>query len=133
MKKKLYLFDTHALVFWCNQQSVSENFIKYFDKQDQSGSLLVSSISFWEAALLTKKGKLEIEDVESWKNELLANTNLVLIDPSASEMIKSVQLPNFHKDPFDRLLIVQANNNNAVLVTKDTIIKKYSVPVHWIY
>ena len=133
MKKKLYLFDTHALIFWCNKQSVSENFIKYFDKQDQSGNLLVSSISFWETALLTKKGKLEIEDVESWKNELLANTNLVLIDPSASEMIKSVQLPNFHKDPFDRLLIVQANNNNAVLVTKDTVIKKYSVPVHWIY
>lgn len=112
---------------------MSEDFIKYFDKQDQLGNLLVSSISFWEAALLTKKGKLEIKDVESWRNELLANTNLVLIDPSASEMIKSVQLPDYHKDPFDRLLIAQANNKKAALVTKDINIKKYSVPVHWIY
>jgi len=132
MKRKLYLFDTHALIFWCNKQSVSEDFINYFDKQDQFGNLLVSSISFWEAVLLTKKGKIEIEDVELWRDELLSNTNLVLIDPSASEMIKSVQLPDFHKDPFDRLLIAQANNNNAILVTKDTNIKKYSVPVYWI-
>jgi len=61
--------------------------------------LLVSSISFWEAALLNKKGKIEIKDVESWRNELLANTSLVLI--------------------------VQANNNKATLVTKDLNIKKY--------
>ena len=94
--------------------------------------MLVSSISFWEAALLNKKGKIEIKDVESWRNELLANTSLVLIVPSASEMIESVQLPDYHKDPFDRLLIVQANNNKATLVTKDLNIKKYSVPVYWI-
>ena len=132
MKRKLFLLDTHALIFWCNQQSVSEDFIKFFDKQDQLGNLMVSSISFWEIALLTKKGKLEITDVESWKNELFANTNLVLIEPSASEMIKSTQLPDIHKDPFDRLLIVQTNNNKATLVTKDVTIKKYSVPVCWI-
>ena len=48
-------------------------------------------------------------------------------------MIKSVQLPDYHKDPFDRLLIAQANNKKAALVTKDINIKKYSVPVHWIY
>lgn len=61
--------------------------------------MLVSSISFWEAALLNKKGKIEIKDVESLRNELLAHTSLVLI--------------------------VQANNNKATLVTKDPNIKKY--------
>ena len=49
-----------------------------------------------------------------------------------SEMIESVQLPNFHKDPFDRLLIVQANNKKAILVTKDPNIRKYSVAVFWL-
>ena len=132
MKRKLYLLDTHALIFWQNQESVSQDFIRYFDKQDQLGNLLVSSISFWETALLTKKGKLEIKDIESWKNELLANTNLVLINPSESEMIQSVHLPDFHKDPFDQLLIIQANKNGAVLVSKDENIQKYSVPVYWI-
>ncbi len=131
MKRKQYLFDTHALVFWYTRQSVSKEFIKYFDAQNNLGNLCISSISFWELALLTKKGKLQIEDVESWRIELLTSTNLVLLEPSSSEMIKSVLLPDFHKDPFDRLLIVQANNNNATLVTKDKNISKYSVPVFW--
>ena len=47
-------------------------------------------------------------------------------------MIKSVQLPDFLKDPFDRLLISQALSNNATLVTKDKIIQRYSVPTYWI-
>ena len=131
MRRNFYLFDTHALIFWRTRQSVSDEFIKYFDKQDQLGNLLVSSISFWETALLAKKGKIKVVDIQAWRNEILANTNLIQIEPTASEMIKSAQLPDFHKDPFDRLLIVQTNNNNATLVTKDSNIKKYSVPVHW--
>lgn len=131
MKRNLYLFDTHALIFWRTRKTVSDEFIKFFDQQDQIGNLFVSSISFWEMALLAKKGKIKVDDLEEWRNELLANTNLVEIYPSASEMINSVQLPDFHNDPFDRLLIEQALSNKATLVTKDTIIKKYQVPVYW--
>ena len=126
------MFDTHAFIALCNRQSVSDKFIKYFDKQEQLGNILVSAISFWEAALLVKKGRLELEDVELWRIQLFANTGLIFIEPTASEMIKSVQLPDFHRDPFDRLLIAQALNNKATLVTKDRIIKRYSVPTYWI-
>lgn len=131
MSAKKYLFDTHALIFWYTQVSVSSDFIKYFDKQNDLGNLFLSSISFWELALLAKKGKVEIEDVESWRIELLTNTNLVLLEPSASEMIQSVQLPDHHKDPFDRLLIIQANNNNASLISRDKSISQYDVSMFW--
>ena len=131
MKRNKYLFDTHALIFWYTRESVSKEFIKYFDKQNDLGNLFVSAISFWELALLTKRGKIEIYDVESWRIELLTNTNLVLLEPSVSEMIQSVQLPDHKNDPFDRLLVVQANNNNAVLVSKDSSIVKYDVSVFW--
>ena len=82
--------------------------------------------------LQKKKNRIKVDDIEAWRNEILANTNLIEIEPTASEMIESVQLPDFHKNPFDRLLIVQAINNKATLVTKDTNIQKYSVPVYWI-
>ncbi len=131
MKKTNYLLDTHALIFWHNKENVSEDFIKFFDKQEQQGCLYVSSISFWEVALLVKKGKIRIYDVHGWKNELLNNTNMHLVDPSASEMIDSTQLPNIHKDPFDRLLIAQAKHNNFLLVTKDDHIKEYEVETVW--
>ncbi len=131
-KKSLYLFDTHSLVFWSNKEIVSKEFIKFFDKQDQQCNLYVSSISFWEIALLVKKGKLEIEDIHAWKNELLKNTNIRLIHPSEAELIDSTLLPDYHNDPFDRALIAQTNHNNFKLVTKNEIIKKYKVPVFWI-
>ncbi len=54
------------------------------------------------------------------------------MDPSASAMIDSVLLPDIHKDPFDRLLIAQANQNHFLLVTKDQTIQKYEVETFWI-
>jgi len=46
-------------------------------------------------------------------------------------MIDSVSLPDHHKDPFDRLLIAQANRRNMTLVTRDTDIAKYDVSLFW--
>jgi len=132
VKKGAFLFDTHALIFWNNRESVSEEFILFFDEQLQRGNLYISSISFWEIALLTKKNRLEIENVEVWKEEILTNSNIQLIEPSATEMINSTLLPDHHKDPFDRLLISQAKNNNLLLVTKDQEIQKYDLEICWI-
>lgn len=99
-------------------ETVSEDFINFFDKQEQQGCLYISSISFWEVALLVKRNKLAISDVHVWKNEILENTNIHLTDPSAAEMIDSVLLPDIHQDPFDRLLIAQAIRNNFRIVTR---------------
>jgi len=131
LKRDHYLFDTHALLFWSNQVAVSEDFVKFFDKQEQSGTLFVSTIAFWEIALLVKKGRLAISDVHAWVSELTNNTNIHLIEPSASEMIDSTLLPDHHKDLFDRLLIAQANHHNLILVTQDRDIAKYDVKHFW--
>jgi len=131
VKKEAYLLDTHALVFWNNKESVSEDFIVFFDSQVQKGQLYVSSISFWEIALLVKKGRMSMPDVHAWKNEILSNTNIRLIEPSVSEMINSTLLPDYHKDPFDRLLIAQANQNSLLIVTKDSNIDQYDVGTFW--
>lgn len=132
MKRNAYLFDTHALLFWNNREFVSEGFITFFDDQAQKGCVYVSSISFWEIALLVKKGRVSMSDVHAWKNEILSNTDIRLVEPSASEMIYSTLLPDYHKDPFDRLLIAQARQNNLVFVTKDKEIQQYEVEVFWI-
>ena len=93
MKRDRYLFDTHALIFWSNKSSVSDEFIKFFDAQDRRGVLFVSPISFWEIAFLVQKGRLAMADIHAWKNELLNHTNIHLLDPSAAEMIDSTRLP----------------------------------------
>ena len=129
---KRYLFDTHGLLFWSARESVSNEFITFFDKEEQKGNLLVSSISFWEIALLVKKGKIAISDMHRWKDEILNYTNIKLVDPTASEMIDSTLLRDLHKDPFDRLLIAQAREMKAILVTRDALVQQYDIPTFWI-
>ena len=132
MKRDRYLFDTHALIFWSNKASVSDEFIKFFDAQDRRGVLFVSPISFWEIAFLVQKGRLAMADIHAWKNELLNHTNIHLLDPSTAEMIDSTRLPPYHKDPFDRLFITQANRHDLILVTQDQDIQKYDVAYMWL-
>lgn len=126
-----YLLDTHALIFWAESTEMSGEFIHFLDEQQSLGRLYVSSISFWEAALLVKKGRIEVADVHAWKNDVLNNTNLQLLEPSATEMIDSVALPDHHKDPFDRLLVAQARRRNMTLVTRDAELSAYEVSRFW--
>jgi PIN domain nuclease of toxin-antitoxin system len=127
----IYLFDTHALLFWATKTSVSQDFINFFDAKARRGDLMISSVSFWELALLSKVGRIHIKDIHSWRIDLINNAHIKEIDPTAKDMIDSTLLPPHHKDPFDRLLIAQAKNNKALFVSKDMIMKKYPVKVLW--
>lgn len=131
MTDRRYLLDTHTLIFWAETTEISAEFIDFLDEQQALGRLFVSSISFWEAALLVKKGRIAVADVHAWKNDLLGNTNLQMIDPTADEMIESTALPDHHKDPFDRLLIAQALRRDMLLVTRDADIQQYAAPCFW--
>ena len=132
MTLKRYLLDTHALIFWSSKEWVSQDFLDFLDQQTEKGNVFVSSISFWEAALLSKKKKIKINNIHEWKSGLLENTNVRIINPSASDMIDSTLLPAHHKDPFDRLLIVQAFRHKAIFVTKDTSFLSYSIDTFWV-
>ena len=73
-----FLLDTHAIVHW--QKSVRRRCRRRFagdlDVASRSGRVLVSTAAFWEIALLARKGRIEIDDVPSWKNEFLAATGV---------------------------------------------------------
>jgi len=132
LKQKNYLLDTHALVSWVEKKEVSPDFIEFFDMQGKKGKVLISSASIWEIALLKKKGRLDVDDLYQWKDDILAHSLAKMLDPSVADMIDSTLLPDYHKDPFDRLLIAQALNSKAVLVTRDKEISKYSVEIFWL-
>ncbi len=129
---KQYLLDTHALVFWRHKIDVSEKFIHFFDLQAREGNLFCSAINFWEIALLHKKGRIEISNIEKWYTDLQTFSSLQTITPSPMDMIRSTSLPDLHKDPFDRLLIAQARHHSMILVSKDALIKKYDVQTIWL-
>lgn len=131
LEEDRYLLDTHALFQWVTREGLSSSFISFLDEQSFLGRVLVSSISFWEFGLLAKSGRLSITDIRLWKEQVLRYSHVQLIDPSVDEMIDSTLLTSHHKDPFDRLLIVQALSHRARLVTRDELIKKYKVTTFW--
>ncbi len=86
----------------------------------------ISLVSFWEVAIKQAVGKLAIEDgLESW-----ARSSGLEIVPLRSEHIwRTRDLPLHHRDPFDRLLIAQAQIEGMTLVSADRALTAYDVPL----
>ena len=126
-----FLLDTYALYFWVEGTNLPANLIELLDISLEQERLSVSSVSFWELALLKNKNRIAVKDLERWVTTLLDRVPLDLITPSWQDMVRSTALPGIHKDPFDRLLIAQAQSRELVLVTNDDDITKYKVKTMW--
>lgn len=94
----------------------------------QSARTLISAVVVWEIAIKRRLGKLDaptdlLEQLERAKVELLPIT--------ARHADRVGTLPMHHRDPFDRLLVAQADTEGLVLVTADEWISDYDVDVLW--
>ena len=76
------------------------------------------------------KLKLDLPLVEIIENQQQTN-NLKILPITLEQVLALQDLPAHHKDPFDRLLISQANVEDAILVSKDSIYPKYLVKLLW--
>ena len=89
-------------------------------------------LSVWEMQVKSQLGKLTLNlplpDIIRGQQE----TNRIIILPMALEHVLALQdLSPHHKDPFDRLLIAQANVEDAVLVSHDSLFVNYPVHLLW--
>ena len=124
-----YLLDTNALVYvLCAPEKLSDEARRIAHEEDD---LWVSIASLWEIAIKQSLGKIHLahsmQDVEIQCHEL--QISILPIDARQLELIKS--LPDIHRDPFDRLIIAQAQEGDFALVTSDKIIPMYPVRTVW--
>ena len=116
----MMLLDTHTLV-WLDEGNsrLGKQALNLIDLSLQSKALFVSSISFWEVAMLAEKGRLEMQmTVSLWRQSLLEN-GLQEIALSGSIAIQSALLQDFHGDPADRMIIATAIESTMTLCTAD--------------
>ena len=90
---------------------------------------MVSVASIWEVSIKHRLVKLSVDPVTFRDACLASGANLLQI--SDAHVIESGQLPDSHRDPFDRLLIAQAMEIGAIAVTDDAAWKKYRVKTRW--
>ncbi|WP_029287917.1 type II toxin-antitoxin system VapC family toxin [Pedobacter sp. R20-19] len=121
-----YLLDTHVFLWTIiDPKKLSEK--AAFVIEDNENAILVSAISLWEISLKYALGKLSLIGLEP--NELMSQAKdlgfdlLPLMPESAANYHKLNA--DWHKDPFDRMLIWQAIQQGITLISKDENISKY--------
>jgi PIN domain nuclease of toxin-antitoxin system len=118
-----YLIDTHVLIWWlANDSRLSQEVRDILTYKP----VFCSVVSLWEVILKAQAGKIKVED--SFINEAKGQ-GFAWMEVQVNHISALEQLPEFHKDPFDRLLIAQAQAESLILITADKYIRKYNVPI----
>jgi PIN domain nuclease of toxin-antitoxin system len=125
------LLDTHALLWWLFDDPKLSAGARAVIK-DPDNVILASSASAWEMATKYRLGKLP-EAGEAVHNllDLLRLARIDALPISIEHALAAGLLPGPHRDPFDRMLIVQAQLEQVPIVTLDPEIKKYDVKIVW--
>ncbi len=126
-----YLLDTHTFLWFVLDDKRISTKAKSIIK-DSKNEIYFSAASAWEIAIKTKLDRLKIKgDLESFIIEQLSTNSFVPLSITISHSLYTERLPQFHKDPFDRIIIAQSKVEKLSLISKDKNIKKYKVPIVW--
>jgi PIN domain nuclease of toxin-antitoxin system len=119
------LLDTHVFLWWNNDDRALGAAARA-EIADSDNAVLVSAATAWEIATKRALGRLEAPgDIASW----IEDGGFAALPISVEHAARSAELPPHHRDPFDRLLIAQAEIEGLTLVTSDAEIAKYGVAV----
>ena len=122
------LLDTHILLWAAgNPERLSEE--AYTLLSDQENELFFSAASIWEIVIKSGLGRDDFKvDVRVLRRGLFDNGYSEL-SITSEHTIGVDHLPMIHKDPFDRILVAQANVEGIILLTTDALVAQYSGPI----
>ncbi len=125
------LLDTHTFIWWDSEPAkLSASALSAC--QDQANTLILSVVSVWEIQIKSQLGKLKFnlplsEIIQSQRQM----NNVQVLTLELDHVLELQNLPYHHKDPFDRLLIAQANVEDVLLVSGDSIFSEYPINLIW--
>ena len=121
-----YLLDTCALI-WLGMGGGDLSTLAR-RRISVASALHYSSISVWEIARLMKEDKVFIpNNVDTFIADLKEQYGIAAIPPTDDIMIRAAQLPDFHKDPADRMIIATSLIHDLTIVTGDGKFLQYGV------
>ena len=121
------LLDTSILI-WATANSSDLPAFARRALEDPKSELYVSVASAWEIAIKVNLGKLTfpVDRLQS----VLEQTGCIVLPIGLDHAIRAAGLPKHHADPFDRMLVAQAQIEGLTLVTSDSIIPRYGVSLY---
>jgi PIN domain nuclease of toxin-antitoxin system len=122
------LLDTHALLWWaCGAPRLSRRARQAIG--DDTNVVFVSAASAWEIAIKQSLGRLPAARADPF--EALRRTGLAELPVTVEHARATRSLPLLHRDPFDRMLVAQAQLEGLSLVSRDPAVRRYQVTVLW--
>ena len=125
----MYLLDTHTLIWYLTSDAQLSK--KALNAITSLSDVYISSVSLWEIAIKNSINKLDIDvalaDIVAECNK--QDINILQLELPHYENVQ--KLPFFHKDPFDRMIIAQAQAENLIIITRDEKIPLYNVQTLW--
>lgn len=125
------LLDTHAFLWWVEG---GERLPRKARSAIASGrnECFVSVASGWEIAIKVSLGKLRIDGaIDRFLPEQLAVNGFQPLPIDLKHAARVARLPFLHRDPFDRLLVAQALQEELAVVTADPVFARYGVKRVW--
>ena len=125
------LLDTHAFLWFIGETSMmSERSRRAVE--DARNDVLLSVASVWELAIKASIGKIDVgEPLDDFLAAQVETNRILLLDVTARHALAVRRLPFHHRDPFDRLLVAQAQCEALTVVSHDEAFARYDVPVLW--
>ncbi len=115
----MMLLDTHVLLWLrVGERRLGARARRAIDRAWCAGEVCVSSISFWEIAMLQQRGRIRLHgEIESWRRAQLQE-GMIEIPIDGPIGTRAAGLAGFHADPADRLIVATALEGHR-LVTAD--------------
>ncbi|MEG9499692.1 type II toxin-antitoxin system VapC family toxin [Mannheimia indoligenes] len=122
------LLDTHILLWmaWDKKEKFSQQILELLE--DPNNELYFSLASLWEISIKSALGKPDFELDVSALEQGLVNAGFRTLPIVLPHILKQSELPLIHRDPFDRMLIAQAEMEKFFFLTADNMILQYHKP-----
>lgn len=121
------LLDTQALLWW-REGSRKLGSRARAAIETEATTVRVSAATGWELAIKSRSGRLRLrEPLHLWLPAALESSGFLALPVTLDHAIGVAGLPDHHADPFDRLLIAQARQEDLTIVTSDTAFGAYDV------
>jgi PIN domain nuclease of toxin-antitoxin system len=125
------LLDSHALIWYVDQDHLLST-VAHAAITDPANDLLLSAGTIWEVAIKVGLGKLVLSlPFRQWMNQVIADLGLTVLPITVEYADAQANLPKDHGDPFDRLLVAQAEVEGLAVVSADRTLDQYGVKRLW--
>lgn len=125
------LLDTHAFLWLiADAPELSKKAKKIF--LDQDNDLFLSLASIWEMTIKLSLNKLQLKQpIEKFIPSQLQENSILQLEISFRHVVGVANLPFHHRDPFDRLIISQAIQDNLPIISNDITFDAYNIQRIW--